>query len=99
MSVVARQRIAEFHAEADRERQARRAEQRAERPGWIALTVVLTLGVALALLVAAGSAAAEEPAHQERLSHLTADERAVTQVLDERLLDPTAAGHINAARL
>jgi hypothetical protein len=58
IAVYAAERRADFHAEAERDRLAQQAEQRAERrPGWPGLVAVAMFVVVVALLLAAGSAA------------------------------------------
>lgn len=56
MVQFARQRHAEFHALAARERLARRAKPRAERQAWMDLAAVIAVVVARGLLLATGAA-------------------------------------------
>ncbi len=98
MTKLAQQRCDDLYAWADHYRLACLAEQRANLQGWIDLTAVLTVVVALALLFAARSGVVDTSSRADGPNHLQKDAHAASQVLHEHLLDPSAAHQIIAAR-
>jgi hypothetical protein len=100
MTVLKEQWRAEMLAEADRERRARLAERGNRDPRPIpALGALLAAAIVVALLLAVGVATARELATETAALLAGREARDASQVVETRLLDPSAVQTIGAGRL